>query len=349
MRQYNTLFAAALLLLCSCGGRNSQFQGWTDTIPVEIMVVDDDATREERTYVGDIGSDREVTLSFLLGGTLTKVAVKNGQHVAQGQLLAEVDATRARSIHTAALATLRQAEDAYRRLEALHREGGLSEVKWVEMETNLEKARQTELTARKNLEDCSIRAPFPGVVAMADRHVGQELKPTEPFARLLDMQRLRVEFSVPEQDIVFVKVGDTASATVSSLENSKFALRISDKSLIANPLGHTYKVQATIAGGGAQNELLPDMVAKVKMVLGDAEEGMRRVTVAADCVQTMPEGTILWVVKNGKAEQRRVKVGDFTRNNVVIDEGLQSGDTVVVAGYQKLYTGAKVKVAGSDF
>lgn len=345
MRQYYTVFAVALLMLCSCGGRGTQFQGWTDTIPVEIMVVNDKATNEERSYVGDIGSDHEVTLSFMLGGTLTKVAVKNGQHVAQGQVLAEVDATRARSIHTAALATLRQAEDAHRRLEALHREGGLSEVKWVEMETNLEKARQTELTARKSLEDCAIRAPFAGVVAMTDRHVGQEMKPAEPFARLLDMGRLRVNFSVPEQDIVYVKVGDTATATVPSVDNGKFSLRVSDKSLIANPLGHTYKVQATIERGQGVKGLLPDMVAKVRMMLGNAEEGVMRVTVAADCVQTMPEGTILWVVKNGKAEQRKVKVGDFTRNNVVIDEGLETGDTVVVAGYQKLYTGAKVRIS----
>lgn len=339
MRQYNTLFAAALLLLSSCGGKGDR-TGWSDTIPVTIYVVGDEGSSDERNYVGDIGSEREVTLSFPLGGTLTNVAVRNGQHVKQGQLLAEVDATRARSLHSTAVATLRQAEDAYRRLEAVHREGGLSEVKWVEMETNLEKARQTELTARKSLDDCIIRAPFAGVVATGDHHVGQEMKPTEPFGRVLDMGRLRVNFSVPEQDILYIKVGDTATATVPSLDNRQFSLRISDKSLIANPFGHTYRVNAVITGGAESGSLLPDMVAKVHVLLGDAAG----IAVPADCVQTMPEGTILWVVKNGKAEHRKVTVGDFSRNSVIIDEGLSAGDTVVIAGYQKLYTGAKVKV-----
>jgi multidrug efflux pump subunit AcrA (membrane-fusion protein) len=49
-------------------------------------------------------------------------------------------------------------------------------------------------------------------------------------------------------------------------------------------------------------------------------------------------------VKEGKAAKRRIVVGDFVRNSVVVSEGLTAGDTVVVAGQQKLYSGAKVKL-----
>ena len=292
----------------------------------------------ERNYVGDIGSEQEVSLSFPLGGTLTKVAVKNGDRVVKGQLLAEVDATSATSLHATALATLRQAEDAYRRLEAVHREGGLSEVKWVEMETNLEKARQAEVSARKHMEDCTLRAPFSGVVSCGSPLVGQEMHPGEHFARVLDMQRLRVRFSVPEQEISLINVGDEASAEIPSMGNERLTLRISDKSLSANPLGHTYKVYASIVSGNVKN-LLPDMVAKVHMKLNV----LGGIVVPSDCVQTMPEGTVVWVVKNGRAEHRWIEVGDFVQNGVVVKTGLGAGDTVVIAGQQKLYTGAKVK------
>lgn len=335
---------ALLILLCtatllsSCGEKNKVSTGWSDSILVETIVVGDGNTPTERNYVGDIGSEREVSLSFPLGGTLTKVAVKNGDRVVKGQLLAEVDATNASSLHATALATLRQAEDAYRRLEAVHREGGLSEVKWVEMETNLEKARQTEVSARKHLEDCSLRAPFGGVVSCGTPLVGQEMHPGEVFARVLDMGRLRVQFSVPEQEISLIRVGDTASAVVPALGNGRLSLRVSDKSLSANPLGHTYKVYASIVSGNAK-QLLPDMVAKVNVRLN----AMGGIVVPSDCVQTMPEGTVVWVVKEGKAEHRLIMVGDFVCNGVVVKEGLTAGDTVVTSGYQKLYTGAKVK------
>ena len=333
----------AVIMLCSCGGKNKVPSGWTDSIMVETLVVGDGNTPTERNYVGDIGSEQEVTLSFPLGGTLTKVAVKNGDHVTKGQLLAEVDATAATSMHATALATLRQAEDGYRRLEAVHREGGLSEVKWVEMETNLEKARQAEVSARKHLEDCSIRAPFSGVVSCGTHQVGQEMRPGEAFARVLDLKRLRVQFSVPEQEISLIKIGDVATAVVPSIGDNPLSLRISDKSFSANPLGHTYKVYATIVSGNSKN-LLPDMVAKVHVNLSS----LGGIVVPCDCLKTMPEGTVVWVIKNGRAEQRVITVGDFVRNGVVVKEGLTAGDTVVIAGQQKLYTGARVKVGLMD-
>lgn len=301
-------------------------------------MVGDSESSAERNYVGTIGSEREVTLSFALGGTLTKVSVHNGQRVAAGQVLAEVDATRARSMHAAALATLRQAEDAWRRLEAVHKEGGISEVRWVEMETDLEKARQTEASTRKQLEDCTIRAPFAGVVSCADRHVGQEMKPGETFCRVIDLERLRVSFSVPEQEIALIALGDEATARVSALGERELRLRVADKGMTANPMGHTYRVNATVVAGECK-DLLPDMVAKVHATLGDGG-GM---AIPMECVQTMPEGTIVWVVKDGRAEQRRIAVGDFFSGGVYVKSGLAAGDTVVAEGRQKLYTGAKVK------
>lgn len=339
MKRALPILLCTATLLCSCGEKNKVSTGWSDSIPVETIVISDGNTPTERNYVGDIGSEQEVSLSFPLGGTLTKVAVKNGDRVVKGQLLAEVDATSATSLHATALATLHQAEDAYRRLEAVHREGGLSEVKWVEMETNLEKARQAEVSARKHLEDCSLRAPFSGVVSCGTPLVGQEMRPGEMFARVLDMGRLRVQFSVPEQEISLIRVGDTASATVPALDDGHLSLRVGDKSLSANPLGHTYRVYASIVSGNTK-QLLPDMVAKVHVRLN----ALGGIVVPSDCVQTMPEGTVVWVVKDGKAEHRLITVGDFVCNGVVVKEGLAVGDTVVTAGFQKLYTGARVKM-----
>ena len=338
MRFFLCLTAAAALTVCSCSGGKDKSSGWTDTIEVETVVIGNMEASAERNYVGSIGSEREVSLSFALGGRLTKVAVRNGEHVVAGQVLAEVDATRARSLHAASLATLRQAEDAYRRLEAVHREGGISEVRWMEMETDLEKARQAETSSRKQLEDCTLRAPYAGVVSCGDHLVGEEMKPGEVYCRVLDMERLRVNFSVPEQEIALIAVGDEATATVSALGDRELRLRVSDKGMRANPMGHTYAVHATVTAG-ERNGLLPDMVTKVHATLGDGG-GM---AIPMECVQTMPEGTIVWVVKDGRAEQRRIAVGDFFSEGVYVERGLAPGDTVVAEGRQKLYRGAKVK------
>lgn len=326
------------VLIVGCGGKKSNSE-WTDTISVEGLVVSNGNNTGQREYVGDIGSEVEVTVSFLLGGTLEKVAVSNGQTVRKGQFLAEVDGTTARSLHNTALATLRQAEDAWNRLKNVHAEGGISDVRWMQMETDLEKARQAEVAARKRLEDCVIRAPFDGVISCRSHHVGEEMKPLEPFGRVIDMRRLRVGFSVPEHEIGLLPVGSTATAVIPALEDRELTIRISDKSLVANPLGHTYKVYATVEEGD-RDGLLPDMVAKVHLSLNDKVG----IVIPSECVTVMPEGTVVWVVTDGKAWHRAVTIGEFVRNGVIVESGLSDGDTVITLGQQKLYNGAKVKV-----
>ena len=207
------------------------------------------------------------------------------------------------------------------------------------METDLEKARQAEVAARKRVEDCVIKAPFDGVVSCKKHHVGEEMRPIEPFARVLDLRRLRVGFSVPEQEVGLLSVGSTATATIPALDDREITLKINDKSLIANPLGHTYRVYATIVSDDAEG-LLPDMVAKVHVTL-DSKAG---IVVPSECVSVMPEGTVVWVVNGGKAYHRAITVGDFVRNGVVVESGLTGGDTVVTLGQQKLYNGAKVEL-----
>lgn len=342
MKQLITIIAGASLLLFSCGKKQNLDNGWSDIIPVDVMVINNSDAPTERNYVGDVSSDKVIDLSFPLGGTLTKVGVKNGQRVKKGQVVAMIDSTTAASLHATAMATLRQAEDGYRRLQALHKEGGISDVRWIQMETDLEKARQAEVSARKHVENCTLRAPFSGVVSCIDRHVGQDLRPAEVFARVLDMNNLRITFSVPEQEVLNLQIGDVASATIPALDNREVKLRISDKSLVANPLGHTYRVAATIDENDV-HDLLPDMVAKVHIKYMKKGTGT---VVPSNCIHTMPEGQVVWVIENGVARQRVIGVGDFIKNGVLVNGGLNDGDTLVIGGHQKLYNGAKVKVKG---
>ena len=122
------LLVCCLPLLLCCKGKTTD-TGWSDSIAVDVLVVADENSQSRRDYIGDVGSEVELELGFPLGGTLTKVAVHNGQKVSKGQVLAEIDATTSKSFHNTALATLRQAEDAYNRLKKVHEEGGITDVR----------------------------------------------------------------------------------------------------------------------------------------------------------------------------------------------------------------------------
>ena len=336
--KYKTLLITALsaLLLIGCGNKKAQKQTFDPIIPVEISVISQSNDNNLRNYVGTTKSEMELPVSFPLGGKLTGIYVKNGQHVKKGTVIARVDATSAKSIHDAALATLNQAEDGYNRLKQVHDEGGIPDVRWVQMETDLEKARQTEITARKHLNECTLIAPQEGFISMDKHTTGENMLPTTPFCRIIDMNKMIVEFSVPEKEIGIIQIGDKAEASFPGLNNLSKTLEIIDKSFVSNPMGHTYTIKAKVPV--ENKDILPGMVAKIKLSLSEASG----IVVPSSCVLTMPEGADVWTVKNGKAYRRNIKVGGFVKNGVVVESGLENGDTIITVGYQKLYNGAKV-------
>lgn len=325
------------LILASCTEKKETNVKFDPTIPVNVVTIDVTSNENYRDYIGTLKSNVEMPLSFQYGGTLVGVYVHNGQSVKKGDLLAKVDDVMARSLHETSLASLHQAEDGYERLKKVHDEGGISDVRWVQMLTDLEKARQAEVTARKHLEDCTLYAPQDGVISMGSRVVGAELRPTERFCTLVGLDNMVVSFSVPEREIGTLKIGDKALAKLPSLNNEEYEISICDKSLIANPMGHTYEVKAKFASN-IDVVLLPGMIAKIRMLAFNTTG----IVVPASCVQTVTNGNAVWVVNNGIARHRMIKVSEFIKNGVLVTSGLDYGDVVVVEGYHKLYEGAKV-------
>lgn len=328
----------AMLLMASCRNTPQNTEHRT-AIKVSSIVVGDENNTQVRTYVGALESDMQMPLSFPLGGRLTELYIHNGQSVKKGTLLAKVDDTSAKSLHNAALATLRQAEDGYARMKQVYDEGGVSEVRWMQMLTDLEKARQSEISTRKHLDDCSLYAPQDGVISMKSVQIGQELSPGTPLCQLIDMKSLHVLFSVPEQEIKAIKPGEIGSAILPSSPDSRLTVKVADKGLLANPMGHTYQVRASITDADGAH-LMVGQVAKVSLA-STAPQGL---IVPTYCVQTMPTGLVVWTVREGHAYRTPIEVEVYVKNGVLLKSGLKDGDEVIVDGYQKLYEGAEVEI-----
>lgn len=307
-------------------------------IPVKVMVVDTVAGSMTRTYVGEVEESLSVSASFPMGGRVERMYVHEGDRVRAGQILATVNSSTAQNAYNSAKASLEQAEDAYKRLKKVYDQGSLAEVKWVEMETNLERARSMEQIAKKQLEDCTLRAPVTGVVGTCNAKVGASLLPGEPAVTILDMGSVSVTFSVPESEINTVNIGDKASVSVAALNNRILTGRITDRSVNASRVSHSYEVK--IAFPNPDRSLLPGMVCKVQLEQPD-DQGF---VIPAKCVQTRPEGLSVWVIKNGRAQHRLVTSSAFMANGVLISTGLHPGDTVIIEGMDKLYTNAECRM-----
>ena len=110
-------------------------------IPVGILSIDPVEGVVSNTYPGFLEEGQSVELAFKYGGLLEQVFVKEGSRVSKGQPLAVVSSPTLENSLRSAKATLLQAQDAYERLKKVHDNGSLPEIKWKEMEANLEKAQ----------------------------------------------------------------------------------------------------------------------------------------------------------------------------------------------------------------
>ncbi|MBQ0007322.1 MAG: efflux RND transporter periplasmic adaptor subunit [bacterium] len=339
------LFYYSVLVIClslaSCGDKKESEQ---KVLRVKVQTVDSLANFSSFTYVGSVEEGSSVPMSFVGGGTIKTLNVTNGDIVRKGDKLLTVDNTSVKSLLKTAEAKLRQAEDGYARVKQVYDAGGISEVKFVEVRTQLEEARATVTGLRKQVSNCVLTAPMDGVVCNCDVEVGQNLLPNQTAMVIVNMKNQKVTISVAENKIGKMKVGDRGVVSFPAIDGLRIPCAVEKKGVLAKSITHTYEVTMSLLPDSTVDEselamLLPGMVAKVNM-LYQTHEGF---VLPAYCVQNGYNQLTVWVVNNGEATRREIVVGSFVGDHVLVTDGIKQGDMVVVGGFQKLYNGAKVK------
>jgi RND family efflux transporter MFP subunit len=332
------------LLFAGCGNTDPQqikerfIGGNTEerVIPVGIMHIDSTEGIVRNTYPGTLEEGQSVELAFKYGGLLEHLYVKEGNHVDKGQRLAQASSPTLENSLRSAQATLEQAQDAYDRLKKVHDNGSLPEIKWKEMEANLEKAQAAFDLANAMMAENVITAPFSGNISAVNAEIGENIPPLKPILSLINTEKLSVKISVPEDEIAKVHIGDPAEIVIPALNDRHYIGQVTEKSMTSTLLTHSYPVKVLVEQ--PDNELFPGMIGKV-MLKADVNNG---IVVPANAILINQEGKFVWVEEDGRATRRFIQISGYSGNGVIVSEGLQSGDRVIVEGYQKVSEGMKV-------
>lgn len=332
------VYGAVLLLAAGC--TPSKDPATTEPLRVGTLVVEPREDINAGFYVGVIEEEDAASLSFPVAGTLTRISAEEGMRVRRGDLLAELDPTSARQAAEAAEATLLQARDALERLRQLHDANSLPEIQWIEAQTRLRQAESACAIAEKNLNDCKLYAPFSGVVGKRRMSVGETALPGVPVMTLLQIGTVKVRFSVPEQEIAAMGADSRTSIRVPALDDTLLSAGRLEKGAVANPSAHTYDVRATLPND--RGTLLPGMVCRVSVVPAEAVEEL---AIPARAIRQAGDGSrFVWRVQGDSVVRADVRTGRFVDNDVVIEEGLRTGDRIVVDGMQKVGQGSKISL-----
>lgn len=334
------LFLCAVLLPAGC----SQKEKATPRPPVgvKVMAVGQGLQAGDEAYVGTVVESSGMAVSFQVPGSISRLYVDEGAKVARGQLLATLDPATLRQAHASQAAVLRQAADAYRRYKRLHEQGTISEIQWMEVQSKYEQAKAAEAMAREQLSHTSVRAPKAGVISDRMVEEGSNVAPGQPIMKLVDVSRVDIRISVPENRVSAVKVGTRAEIKVSALGGATYAGSVTEKGVEANPISHTYEVKMNIANPGSR--LMPGMVCDVRLYTGKAVADGGEITVPSQAVGLDTDGErFVWVSERGIARRRTISVGGFVPGGVSVTSGLRAGEKVIVEGCSKVSEGMKVK------
>ena len=337
---FHLLVFAACLTAVACS--RSEKKQETKVVKVHAIEVGSGVMPCSHEYVGTVEGSAASELSFSTAGRVTAVYVKEGQQVRKGTLLASVDKTTATSSYKMAQATLDQARDGYARVKQVHDQGSLPEVKWVEIQTDVQKAESMYEIAQKNLADCDLYAPHDGTVDSRSVERGTSVIPYQPVMRLLDLSHLYVRISVPDVDINKIHNGDTAQVFLSALADGEAPISaiVEEQAISADRVSHSYSVRLRLAG--KPKGVLPGMAGRVRFAPEEARQG---VEVPNRAIQLTNEGErYVWVVNDNVAERRKVAIADLSRTGVIVSEGLKEGDLVVTDGMSKITNGSLVEI-----
>ena len=374
--RYNVVVVALLsaITLAACdnkgdSGKDSKKSATADkkgkespAIPVIVASVSEQSMPLKIQAIGNVEVQTTVSIKSRLDGQIIKVGFGDGQDVAKGQVLFEIDARPLQAQLEQARATLardkaqldraRQQEERYK---DLLQKGFVSQDAYAQFRTNVDTAaatvRATEAVienARIQAEYAVIRSPIQGRAGKILIQQGNLVKAndTPSLVVINQLAPIYVSFAVPEQYLGVIRKymaagklavdalppgatdgGTVATGTLAFVDNTVDATT------------GTVRLRATFPN--KDKSLWPGQFVTASVTLNETQNA---IVVPSQAVQTGPKGQYVYVVKDGAALMREITVERVDGAQTVVAKGLAGGERVVTSGQSRLVPGMKVSI-----
>ncbi|HPE23603.1 MAG TPA: efflux RND transporter periplasmic adaptor subunit [Bacteroidales bacterium] len=400
--------AVILLLILAVIGKKAGWFGKEATIKVATEKVAVNPIIEAVTANGKIQPETEVKISPDVSGEIVELHVKEGDFVQKGTLLfkikpeiyissrdraaATLNSTKARLAQVEA--QLIQAELAYNRSKKLYEENTISQADFEQAESQYKialaekqsaefsvKSSEASLKeANENLVKTTVYSPMTGTISsllveLGERVVGANMMTGTEVLRVADLNRMEVVVDVNENDIIRVKLGDTAIVEVDAYLDREFKGIVTEIANSANTLGTTsdqvtnFKVRILILKESYEDLITeknpspfrPGMSASVDIYTsskaGVLTVPIQAVTTRTDTLSTDPAAkdnirTLVFVSDGTYALARDVRIGIQDNVNIEVLSGLTEGEEVIVQPFsaisKKLSDSTRIEVVDKD-
>jgi membrane fusion protein (multidrug efflux system) len=311
-------------------------------LPVSVHIIEPTELKNRIFTTGTILANEQVELTSEASGRVTSILFDEGKPVRKGELLVKINDAELQAQLLKEQYSLKLAEDKEARgrqqlaIEAISKEDYdvlLNELNTVKAQVQLIEAQ---------IAKTEIRAPFDGTIGLRFVSLGSYISSNTRIASILDVNPVKLDFSVPEKYVSLVHVGDRISFYIEGIDGEHQGEVYAVEPRI-DPATRTLLLRAR--SDNPAGAILPGAFAEVRLILEQVDNAMMIPTHAL-----IPElnGHKVFVVKNNAAAPRPVKIGVRTENDVQITEGLAPGDSVITSGILQIRPGLPVTPMMAD-
>lgn len=352
---------SALVAISACSkGDNASAAETTRTEtmmvgPENITVASNGSIMTGPSISGTLEPEREAVLRAQVSGSVLQTYADQGQAVNAGTVLARIDASGIQDAYTSARAGLVAARNAadvaakdLARNQKLLAAGAIAERDIdqsrrasIAAQAALEDANSRLATAEKAYRSTTVTSPFSGVVSERPVSAGDVVQPGSALFTVVDPSSMRLEASVPAEQLASIRIGVPVNFTVSGYPGRQFVGRITRINPTADPTTRQVRIYVSIPNAG--RALVGGLFANGRMSSA-TKVGL---VVPASAVDVRGSAPAVMRLRQGKVERVQVQVGlsDGSSETIEVLSGLQAGDTLLLGAAQGITPGTTVRVS----
>jgi multidrug efflux system membrane fusion protein len=338
------LFAATAVQLTSCKGNAKAADVVDEAIAVKVQPVTTTQYAPVLKYSGSMASTAEARLSFKIGGIISKIYVKEGDHVAKGQLLATLDLTEINAQVQQAAQGVEKVQRDVTRVKNLYNDTVATLEQVQNTNTQLQVAEESLRIARFNQQYAQIRATESGTILKKLMNEGELASSGAPVFQFNGTagNDWVIRFGVSDKDWAVLKKGEKASIEIDAYPNKTFTGIITEIAQGADVSSGTYEIEVKVLPGNAR--FAAGLFSTVKLQPA-GEQTVTMVPVEALTEATDKTGYVYTVNADGKTvTKNKVTIAFLENNKAAIISGLDSAREVVTEGVGYLTDKSLVKV-----
>ncbi|WP_299759159.1 efflux RND transporter periplasmic adaptor subunit [uncultured Pontibacter sp.] len=311
----------------------------SDAIPVGITEVKSAKLDKSFTAQGNFAPIQSLTLLSETQGQIQRVLKRKGDKVNVGELLLQVESNTMAADLATAQTNAQKAQRDLERFENLAAGDAITKRQLEEARLAAKSTQAQLVAARQRLNKTRITAPISGEINEIYVEVGSYLNAGTKLYDIVNVDKLKLKVKASESEVLLINKGDKVTVKADAGAGQEYEGTVTAIAAQADP---TLKFDVEVeVKNAANNNLRAGMYGTAYFEVADQREAM---LLPREAIVGSIQNPNVYVVKDGKAFSRQVKVGIVTQNQVEILDGVKPGEKIVQSGQINLREGMKVTV-----